>query len=861
MQSVSNRKTIGMFLSALNSPYFAEIFSGADRFAREHNLNLLGFAGSPIQNDQQYYRTRSRLFALASGRKLDGLIIPSSSLFRFCSAQETDDIMELYQDIPLVTIGSSYRDRPAILNDPAGGMSSLARHLVETHGYRQFAFVRGAAGHTSSEELFSAFNQVLLEHKIQIDPRAIIQVPGLNNIRAAVQLEEFLALDLAVDCVVCTTDSMAISIMHRLLQTSREKGLAMPAVTGYNGLEEAEFTTPPLTTIDEHQETKGYEAAALLYRMMNGLEHPDQIKIPNGVILRESCGCKAASQSSGNPESMLSTKETAHFTSFLKQEKRSVSLFFFELSMLSFEKPDYHRIVQLFNRTLGTEHMHLVLFSDLQSHSLNASIQIAFRDNCFISHDDQPYFARDILPEQLLPSSRHTLIFEPLFYEDQLYGFFACSPPAELSMLESAQSMISFAIHNQHQQKRLLELKKDSAEQDKQVRDLMLQLQREQAHSTIKQLLTGIPDAAETKIDSGYGAYHAIIVQAYPWRTVSQPVQFSKHDCQILQTLEHEDLAGIVSIATPIQLDATQMVLLFSGPATSTMQKSLSAITKKLRSLPSHMAFVIAKGISVTQRDKLGESYNSAKSLLEYRMINEEIQIINADTFTVPNAGLLMPIIPPDASTRFSMALQKGDAKAAWHLLNLFIDEHAIQSAHYISMEWFYQQLCQIMNLAIGHAVSKQHGAKDLTAFLSKQKTPAMYPTLIDTLHSLVQHCAELLTSQHTPFRSNLKEQLLGFIHAQLANPNMSLDFVAEYFAINPKYLSRMFKEKTGGNFHEHVAIIRVQEAARLLDTNATMKLTELSKRTGFLRPATLTATFKKIMGLSIKDYIRSRIP
>lgn len=97
-------------------------------------------------------------------------------------------------------------------------------------------------------------------------------------------------------------------------------------------------------------------------------------------------------------------------------------------------------------------------------------------------------------------------------------------------------------------------------------------------------------------------------------------------------------------------------------------------------------------------------------------------------------------------------------------------------------------------------------------------------------------------------------DQIKKFIVKNISNRDLSLKMVAEYFYVNPSYLSRIFKEKTDETFSEYILNTKVKIATEMLKMS-NVKAYEISKKIGIDDPNYFSNWFKKCTGLSIKEY------
>ena len=95
----------------------------------------------------------------------------------------------------------------------------------------------------------------------------------------------------------------------------------------------------------------------------------------------------------------------------------------------------------------------------------------------------------------------------------------------------------------------------------------------------------------------------------------------------------------------------------------------------------------------------------------------------------------------------------------------------------------------------------------------------------------------------------------MRYIQENYPVPDLSLDRVATEFDLNPKYVSRYFKEQTGTNYLDYLNMIRIKQAKELLVINDKLKIMEISKTVGFYNVNTFIAAFKRIEGVTPSTY------
>lgn len=95
--------------------------------------------------------------------------------------------------------------------------------------------------------------------------------------------------------------------------------------------------------------------------------------------------------------------------------------------------------------------------------------------------------------------------------------------------------------------------------------------------------------------------------------------------------------------------------------------------------------------------------------------------------------------------------------------------------------------------------------------------------------------------------------KLQRFIRTNYAQ-DITLSDAAEQVYLNPIYVSRIFKERTGETFTEYLAKVRIDAAVDLLD-NSNKYVYEICELAGYHNLKYFYKVFKKIMGCSPSDY------
>ncbi len=131
-----------------------------------------------------------------------------------------------------------------------------------------------------------------------------------------------------------------------------------------------------------------------------------------------------------------------------------------------------------------------------------------------------------------------------------------------------------------------------------------------------------------------------------------------------------------------------------------------------------------------------------------------------------------------------------------------------------------------------------------------------------DTLEELEQGCTELFGAMTASMQAQrdsssgkaLINEIRAFIEENYANSELSLDFLSHKFQLNPKYLSKMFKDEFGENFVDFLIGLRIKYAKQMLqETQKSMQ--SISSEVGYYNYNSFNRAFKNVVGLSPRDF------
>ncbi len=291
MSPSSKRKTIAIFASQVGRAWGAEFIAGINDAAEEANVNVVHFIGGPLKRavDHKQNKNSFGLYDLPQPGQFDGLILTADVAYE-SSAEDLKAFRKRFGDVPIVTQAVELEGASMFIADNAEGMRAEVRHLIEEHGYKKIAFVRGIAGQMDAEQRFQAYKDELKAHNIRLDETLIVEGDFTPDSGRDAVDKLFDGLAARPQAIVTANDRMAFGALEALQQ----RGIRVPddvAVTGFDDLREAQAIGVPLTTVRQSFYTAGKQALDALLRRINGGTVKKVTVTPTQLLVRWSCGC------------------------------------------------------------------------------------------------------------------------------------------------------------------------------------------------------------------------------------------------------------------------------------------------------------------------------------------------------------------------------------------------------------------------------------------------------------------------------------------------------------------------------------------------------------------------------------------
>ncbi|MBE1440815.1 response regulator transcription factor [Paenibacillus sp. OAS669] len=271
-------------------------------------------------------------------------------------------------------------------------------------------------------------------------------------------------------------------------------------------------------------------------------------------------------------------------------------------------------------------------------------------------------------------------------------------------------------------------------------------------------------------------------------------------------------------------------------------------------SLMSRLSGILSAGIGPAVSDcfKLGDAYQEAIRACDYAIYSPY------RTQTVGSKEL------PAAPASIAIGKLEKRMKSSLDLLDIHKIREELQAA-FVEMAQMKAEKKRVIEACskwiyfIQHEVPEFHEAATLHfgQDISVETLLLRHLRFHDIQNQMVRLVTETLTlvkDTRDGSKSRVIDKIKRIIAEQYRN-DIELPRLADQVYLTPSYLSKYFKSETGQTLTEYLISIRIEKAKELLKHHAEMKSYEVGDLVGYPDPAYFNKLFKRIVGLTPKEY------
>lgn len=257
--------------------FFTEFIAGLGEELSKQNFDLLVSNATTDDGERNLYHR------WVNSHKVDGFI-----LNRVHKHDWRVDYLS-QEKIPFVALGKSHDglNYPCIRIEGAEAYLNLVRHIQE-NGFSRFAFVGGPKDLIDHIERLQWFKSALKKCGLQVDQTDVVST-DMSSTAGYEATRTLLNRSVPPDAILCVNDEIAFGALH----AAHEQGLTIGrdiAVVGFDGVQDAKYSEPPLTTLDIPVFDIARQLVDMLLKIIAGEAVDSSVFIRPNLLIRPSTG-------------------------------------------------------------------------------------------------------------------------------------------------------------------------------------------------------------------------------------------------------------------------------------------------------------------------------------------------------------------------------------------------------------------------------------------------------------------------------------------------------------------------------------------------------------------------------------------
>lgn len=270
---LSQTHTIGLIVPNIANPFFAEIVQAIGYASQQMGYSLLlADSGSDERREIELLENMFR-------QHIDGMLIIHTG------SRSNHPMLIKDPSRPIVFVDREISERASVATDNYGGGKMAARHLSGL-GHRRIGLMVGDGHIKNVQQRVQGFQDELKEQGLSVSRNHIIT--GSQSFETGRDIQLLMVSPEPPTAVFATNDIIALGAWHKL----NDMRLRIPndvSLIGYDNIDMAQWTVPPLTTIGQDKRELGRQAAAMLIQSIQSNEpSTTTIRIPPRLIVRSS---------------------------------------------------------------------------------------------------------------------------------------------------------------------------------------------------------------------------------------------------------------------------------------------------------------------------------------------------------------------------------------------------------------------------------------------------------------------------------------------------------------------------------------------------------------------------------------------
>ncbi len=289
---IENRRVIGVCVTKMHTVGLGEFLYYLQSAANSAGYKLIVFNSSvDFYNNDSNDKGAMSVYDIINYDLIDALIVYYEG-FRNTAVPDRIISRAKQSNVPVVIVKGRVEGCHCVVNEYSLGFKQLMMHVITEHGVTDTCFIAGRREEDPDSVLrINCYKQALLETGLEFDEENV-EYGEYWNVPACVALHRIIdKRGKPPRAIFCANDYMAIAVCDEL----KTLGYSVPddvIVTGFDGVPEAEYYIPKLTTCKENFRGCAYQTISVIGSILKDNAPPEVHYNTYTPYFSESCGCE-----------------------------------------------------------------------------------------------------------------------------------------------------------------------------------------------------------------------------------------------------------------------------------------------------------------------------------------------------------------------------------------------------------------------------------------------------------------------------------------------------------------------------------------------------------------------------------------
>lgn len=348
----------------------------------------------------------------------------------------------------------------------------------------------------------------------------------------------------------------------------------------------------------------------------------------------------------------------------------------------------------------------------------------------------------------------------------------------------------------------------------------------------------------ETKIKN-----EKCILLCVRYESVLYRMQISKNET--LKELFRDKIETVLTLDHEIcDLSAREMVCIVNVNGVDDVENVIREMITKLKVEVSYYFEIemrICAGGIVDSLEDISISYAQAKEVLSYCEASGEIIESYAELMRKQD----LYFYPKDVNEKIYNYLFAGKSDDAINVVRTLYEKNVEKGEDRLSLKAKEELKARLSDLFV--LISEKTGIgldEQIKVFMQEKAIGRCF----DILYRLMEELSEKLEEERSKEVRFSAKKIMEYVKENYADEDMSLKKISGEFGLTESYISNMFKACYEENISVLVERLRIEKASELIK-NTNLKVGEIAVRVGYSSESSFRRAFKKIKGISPREY------